>query len=258
MTQLSTLSSTGEQLILSLHNKPHHVCVAATQAMYWQQFTENSTISIKASGKYVPSELAWICSDEEEPRLHLILRAQCEADIQLLGDIYCQIIYDLLRFEGHDHATYDWVKQEVIVFGSLFNSLPSTIFETDRHLLGQRNCNIKKIRNILGCSIDVDQPMTQRYRFRIRHVNRTVMDVAAIQIQALVRQAQDQYLIAFAMSIGRTLVDPTERIGTSTSTSVNPPNYPLFTSFQSNNKRVCQTNDDSDDSADETTYDETR
>lgn len=35
-----------------------------------------------------------------------------------------------------------------------------------------------------------------------------VMDLAVIQIQALVRQAQDEYVIAFAMSIGRALAGP--------------------------------------------------
>lgn len=37
------------------------------------------------------------------------------------------------------------------------------------------------------------------------------MTLAAIQIQALVRQAQDQYIITFATSIGRSLNGTSER-----------------------------------------------
>ena len=37
------------------------------------------------------------------------------------------------------------------------------------------------------------------------------MNLAAIQIQALVRQAQDQYIIAFTTSIGRNLSGSSER-----------------------------------------------
>jgi hypothetical protein len=40
------------------------------------------------------------------------------------------------------------------------------------------------------------------------------MDLAAIQIQALVRQAQNQYLIAFATKIGRSLIGPIEKMET--------------------------------------------
>ncbi|CAF0860432.1 unnamed protein product [Adineta steineri] len=266
---MAKISSTGKQLIISLRDQSHHVCVDATQETYWQKLITNSSISIEANGKYVPLELNRICSEEDEPRLHLIIHAQCEADMQLLDKIKNRIESDLRTFKGHDHATYDWINNEMVTFGSLFNSLPSTIFETERHLLGQRNCNIKKIRNTLGCSIDVDQPMSQRYRFRIRHENEIVRNIAAVQIEALVRQAHDQYLIAFAMSIGRTLVGPMERIETSSSTTLDLSDFPSFTPFQPSNKRKresdeqeiktsSQTNDDSDDSADETTYDETR
>ncbi len=40
------------------------------------------------------------------------------------------------------------------------------------------------------------------------------MDLTAIQIQALVRQAQYQYLIGFATKIGRSLIGPIEQMET--------------------------------------------
>jgi len=40
------------------------------------------------------------------------------------------------------------------------------------------------------------------------------MNLAVIQIQALVRQAQNQYIIAFATKIGRSLIGPIERMET--------------------------------------------
>ncbi len=40
------------------------------------------------------------------------------------------------------------------------------------------------------------------------------MDLAAIQIQALVRQAQSEYVIAFATKIGQSLVGPSEKMET--------------------------------------------
>lgn len=39
-----------------------------------------------------------------------------------------------------------------------------------------------------------------------------IMDLAAIEIQGLVKQAQIQYMIAFANSIGRTLIGPMEQM----------------------------------------------
>ena len=40
------------------------------------------------------------------------------------------------------------------------------------------------------------------------------MKLATVQIQALVRQAQYQYIIAFANKIGQSLVGPIERLTT--------------------------------------------
>jgi hypothetical protein len=47
------------------------------------------------------------------------------------------------------------------------------------------------------------------------------MDLAAIQIQALVKQAQSEYTFAFATKIGRSLIGPTERIETRKSSNGN-------------------------------------
>jgi hypothetical protein len=40
------------------------------------------------------------------------------------------------------------------------------------------------------------------------------MDLAAIQLQALVRQTQNQYIMAFASKVGRPLIGPVERMET--------------------------------------------
>ncbi len=100
MASACTSCSTGQQVIISLRDLSHEVCVAATQASYWQQvdlnnkksvykntflqLVQHSSISITSHGKYVPVELNSICSDEDEPRLHLIIQSQHEQDtIQL-------------------------------------------------------------------------------------------------------------------------------------------------------------------------------
>jgi hypothetical protein len=78
------------------------------------------------------------------------------------------------------------------------------------------------------------------------------MDLAVIQIQALVRQAQDQYIIVFATEIGRSLVGPVKRMETSKcmiktkniyhhqNLAASSPNPYGFTPFQPFNKRVCE------------------
>jgi len=92
------------------------------------------------------------------------------------------------------------------------------------------------------------------------------MDLAAIQIQELVRQVQSQYTIAYATKIGRALIGPVEKMETSTSVT-NPNVFPSFTSFQSTHKRRRDDDDepttsriiiDSDKSDDETVPDEKR
>ena len=40
------------------------------------------------------------------------------------------------------------------------------------------------------------------------------MDLAVIQIQALVKQTQSQYLMAFALKIGQRLIGPSEQMET--------------------------------------------
>jgi len=92
------------------------------------------------------------------------------------------------------------------------------------------------------------------------------MDLAAIQIQELVKQVQSQYTIAYATKIGRALIGPVEKMETSTSVT-NPNVFPSFTSFQSTHKRRRDDDDepttsrtiiDSDKSDDETVPDEKR
>jgi hypothetical protein len=46
------------------------------------------------------------------------------------------------------------------------------------------------------------------------HKELIIMDLAAIQIHALVKQAQYQYTIAFATQIGRSLSGPREQLET--------------------------------------------
>jgi hypothetical protein len=40
------------------------------------------------------------------------------------------------------------------------------------------------------------------------------MKLAAVQIQALVRQAQDQYIIAFANTVGQSIIGPVQQMDT--------------------------------------------
>ncbi len=94
MASVSTFCSTGKQVTISLRGLSHEACVGATQATYWKQvdlnnnksmyknvflqLVHNSSISITSNGKYVPVDLNSICSDEDEPRLHLIIQSQHE------------------------------------------------------------------------------------------------------------------------------------------------------------------------------------
>ncbi|CAF4879811.1 unnamed protein product [Rotaria sp. Silwood1] len=269
MASFSISGSTGKQVFISLRGLSHEICVAATQTSYWQQLTNNSSITITCNGKYIPVELESFCNDDDEPRLHLVIQSQHERDNKQFDIICTRIHYDLISFENNDHPIYDFVNHQVIVHGSLFNSLPIEMFDIERYLLGQRNCNIKKIRNSLTCSISVDPSMAPRYRFVIYHENQTIMDLAAIQIQALVKQAQYHYLMTYATKIGRTLIGPMEKMETAI-LSTDPETYPSFTPFQPIVKRrrtedeqqqpttSGQLNIDSDQSDDETIPDERR
>ncbi|CAF5056789.1 unnamed protein product, partial [Rotaria sp. Silwood1] len=53
MGNSSSSGSTGKQVCISLRGLSHEVCVAATQAEYWQQLVQNSSISIRGTGNYV-------------------------------------------------------------------------------------------------------------------------------------------------------------------------------------------------------------
>ncbi|CAF5193311.1 unnamed protein product, partial [Rotaria magnacalcarata] len=167
MATTSLLASARKQTVISLRGLSHEVCVAVTQVEYWQQLTKNSNISITCNGNYVPGELESICADEDEPRLQLVIEAHYENDRKQFDVICTRIHYDLISFENNDRPIYDSDRHQLIVYGSLFNSLPSDIFDTERYLLGQRNCNIKKIRNSLACSISIDSSMTRRHCFII-------------------------------------------------------------------------------------------
>ncbi|CAF0899936.1 unnamed protein product [Adineta ricciae] len=237
--------------------------------IYWEQLIQNSNITIAVNGKYVPKELNSICSDNEQPRLHLIIQSHHEQDSNQLEDVCSQIYLDLVKFQYHDLPHFDHNFRQMLVYGSLYNSLPDETFEIDRYLLGQRNSHIKRIRHTLECAIDVERLSSYRYRFTIRHEKQSIMNLAAIQIQALVRQAQDQYIIAFATSIGRSLSGSSERSDVMETSSSNAYDFPSFTPFQSMNKRrreddVEQTTTNtsiitvSDQSDDESTTSETR
>ncbi|CAF1621300.1 unnamed protein product [Adineta ricciae] len=211
MATLSAPCSTSKQVIISLRDHSHEVCVAVAEKIYWEQLIQNSNITIAVNGKYVPKELNSICSDNEQPRLHLIIQSHHEQDSNQLEDVCSQIYLDLVKFQYHDLPHFDHNFRQMLVYGSLYNSLPDETFEIDRYLLGQRNSHIKRIRHTLECAIDVERLSSYRYRFTIRHEKQSIMNLAAIQIQALVRQAQDQYIIAFATSIGRSLSGSSER-----------------------------------------------
>ncbi|CAF4485882.1 unnamed protein product, partial [Rotaria sp. Silwood2] len=54
MGNSSLSGSTEKQVCISLRGLPHEVCVAATRAEYWRQLVQNSSISIRGTGNYVP------------------------------------------------------------------------------------------------------------------------------------------------------------------------------------------------------------
>ncbi|CAF3793681.1 unnamed protein product [Rotaria sp. Silwood1] len=213
MGNSSSSGSTGKQVCISLRGLSHEVCVAATRAEYWRQLVQNSSISIRGTGNYVPVKLESMCNDEDEARLQLIINSQAEQDNQQIDDIYNQIRSDLKLFEHNDAPVYNYADRKVTVFGSLFNSLPMDIFNPDLHILGREYCNITKIKKSLACSIIVesltgtmvDSFMAYRYRFIIHNEKRTTLDFAVMQIQALVHQAQHSYFMMYSIKIGRTL-----------------------------------------------------
>ncbi|CAF0719424.1 unnamed protein product [Adineta steineri] len=213
----SSVESTniGKQVIISLGDLSHEVCVAATQVEYWQQLKKGSNISITSNGKYVPKEFKSICNEDDEPRLQLIIQSQYEKDNKQIDKISTRIRHDLVLFKRYNESVFDISNHQLFVFASLFNSLSTDVFSFELVLLGEQNCNIKQIEKTFNCSIVTDKLTPQRYRFTIRHKELVIMDLAAIHIQALVKQVQYQYIIAFAGTIKQSI----ERLETSSSSS---------------------------------------
>ncbi|CAF3776305.1 unnamed protein product [Rotaria sp. Silwood1] len=243
MGNSSSSGSTGKQVCISLRGLSHEVCVAATRAEYWRQLVQNSSISIRGTGNYVPVKLESMCNDEDEARLQLIINSQAEQDNQQIDDIYNQIRSDLKLFEHNDAPVYNYADRKVTVFGSLFNSLPMDIFNPDLHILGREYCNITKIKKSLACSIIVesltgtmvDSFMAYRYRFIIHNEKRTTLDFAVMQIQALVHQAQHSYFMMYSIKIGR-MLGIIKQMETGTSTS-NQEEYSSSTAYKPTCKR---------------------
>jgi len=98
------------------------------------------------------------------------------------------------------------------------------------------------------------------YTCLFRHEKKIVRNVAVVQIQSPVRQAQEKYITAFAKEVGRSVVGPMERMepmknckcmnttkyiyhrGDLDASSSNPYGYPSFTPFQPLDNRVCEFN----------------
>lgn len=139
----------------------------------------------------------------------------------------------------------------MIIYGSIYNSLPTTLFDTQRTLLGQgvrvglipsiasysfsfidiRTVKLRRseihwrVRFLLMNQFHNDTVLTSskfiqwsisgfHIRISCSHQQQVIMDLAVIQIQALVKQTQSQYLMAFALKIGRRLIGPAEQMET--------------------------------------------
>ncbi|CAF3884407.1 unnamed protein product [Rotaria sp. Silwood1] len=207
---------------------------------------ERSNIKIQCRGNYVPVEIDVQANAANEQTLELVIESQNEKENKKFHFIRSQILKDLNTFESHDEPINDSDSHQVIVFGSLFNSLPPDIFDTERYLLGERNCNIEKIKNSLACDISVNSLGAQRYSFIIRHNKKIIMELATIQIQALVQQAHQQYLISYANKIGQDLIGRTKQNETITYMSSSNSNK-----FQASTKRKRTENDDEEEEEEE-------
>ncbi|CAF4443266.1 unnamed protein product [Rotaria sp. Silwood2] len=234
MGNSSLSGSTEKQVCISLRGLPHEVCVAATRAEYWRQLVQNSSISIRGTGNYVPVKLQSMCNDEDEPRLQLIINSQAEQDNQQIDDIYNRIRSDLTLFEHNDAPVYNYVNREVTVLDSLFNSLPMDIFNPDLHILGPQSlaCSII-VESLTGTM--VDSSIAYRYRFPIYHEKQTTLNFAVMQIQALVHQAQHSYFMMYSIKIGR-MLGIIKQMETGTSTS-NQEEYSSSTAYKPTCKR---------------------
>ncbi|CAF5000396.1 unnamed protein product, partial [Rotaria sp. Silwood1] len=207
---------------------------------------ERSNIKIQCRGNYVPVEIDVQANAANEQTLELVIESQNEKENKKFHFIRSQILKDLNTFESHDEPINDSDSHQVIVFGSLFNSLPPDIFDTERYLLGERNCNIEKIKNSLACDISVNSLGAQRYSFIIRHNKKIIMELATIQIQALVQQAHQQYLISYANKIGQDLIGRTKQNETITYMSSSNSNK-----LQASTKRKRTENDDEEEEEEE-------
>ncbi|CAF4111207.1 unnamed protein product, partial [Rotaria sordida] len=223
MGNSSSSGSTGKQVCISLRGLSHEVCVAATRAEYWRQLVQNSSISIRGTGSYVPVKLQSMCNDQDEPRLQLIINSQAEQDNQQIDDIYSRIRTDLALFEQNDAPVYNYDNREVTVFGSLFNSLPMDTFNPDLHILGPQ---VREKYLYLN---------NHRIIILVFHEKRITLDFAVMQIQALVHRAQDSYFMMYSIKIGRTL-GIIKQMETGTSTS-NQEEYSSSTAYKPTCKR---------------------
>ncbi|CAF1107597.1 unnamed protein product [Adineta ricciae] len=208
MSCSSSSNSINKQVIISLHGYSHEVCVAITHAGYWQQLIRKTDVSINFHGKYIPKEVDSICN---ELRLQLIIQIPVNKDKNQIDLIVNRICHDLILFDNYDEPVYDVNNRQMLVFGSLFNSLPIGIFSFERNLLGEDSCKIKELEHLFECTINVDKLSSNRYRFRICHEHFIIMDLVAIQIQSIVKQVQHQYVIAFGRYLKQTLFQSMER-----------------------------------------------
>ena len=165
----------------------------------------------------------------------------------------------------------------MIVYGSVFNSLPAAQFDAQRVFFGQevRCSSISDLSELpalcssrtvtsrrFGMRWPVRSTSTQRQHRatvspfskrwspvllnrsltsvdRSSHRQQIIMDLAVVQIQALVKQTQYRYLMAFGLELAKPLVCPPERMETAENGNSDAETFPSFTLFQPNVKRVC-------------------
>ncbi|CAF1347121.1 unnamed protein product [Rotaria sordida] len=193
----------GKRCEISLRGYSHETCVALTQPSYWKQLKEKGKmISISVNGIYVPTKFENIIWDDEPERLELIIKSKDEQDKEALKDISFEIYHRFISWPRknpypsircNDSLTDDYST----VYGCLYNSLPTSIFDTNRYLLGEENFKIKEIEKLCEVSITVDQSAPNLYRFLISKTFTTGNALAIALLEGLVKQAQYQYLLTF-------------------------------------------------------------
>ncbi|CAF3825674.1 unnamed protein product [Rotaria sp. Silwood1] len=196
----------GKRFSVSLRQYSHETCVALTQPSYWKKLKEKGKmISISVKGNYVPEEFEGIIWDDDPRRLELIIESKNEQDKKALKDIDFEIYnrfiklprknpYPPKRYIGCYEPT---VNVCGIVYGCLYNSLPTSIFDTNRYLLGEENFKIKEIEKLCEVSITVDQSAPNLYRFLISDIQTSGNALAMTLLEGLVKQTQYQYLLTF-------------------------------------------------------------